>query len=257
MFLEIAPDDHAAEPSSSRKRSHSSSANNGHHAPAPLPAGTTGDEDDDVLQDDETTGDDDENSVISAESDTAGSGGPSPAKKRRKQFLNLNATFMAGIQGVSLVTDTKQVTALQETMLRLCNFGKDKDGFPGCQPVSMDLNNLNLLHTMAYRVSWKADGTRYMMLIVGERQVYFFDRDNSCFQVEGLRFLQHDNINMHLTNTVLDGEMVIDKVNELSIPRFLVYDVVRFNNHNLAKCPFYPTRLECIRKEIIGEWALI
>lgn len=28
-----------------------------------------------------------------------------PKKKRRKEFLNLNATFMAGVQGVQLVTD--------------------------------------------------------------------------------------------------------------------------------------------------------
>lgn len=28
-----------------------------------------------------------------------------PKKKRRKEFLNLNATFMAGVQGVHLVTD--------------------------------------------------------------------------------------------------------------------------------------------------------
>lgn len=28
-----------------------------------------------------------------------------PKKKRRKEFLNLNATFMAGIQGVKLVID--------------------------------------------------------------------------------------------------------------------------------------------------------
>lgn len=28
-----------------------------------------------------------------------------PKKKRRKEFMNLNATFMAGVQGVHLVTD--------------------------------------------------------------------------------------------------------------------------------------------------------
>lgn len=33
-------------------------------------------------------------------------------------------------------------------------------GFPGCQPVSMDTNNIRLLHEKPYRVSWKADGTR-------------------------------------------------------------------------------------------------
>jgi hypothetical protein len=33
-------------------------------------------------------------------------------------------------------------------------------GFPGCQPVSMDTNNIKLLSEKPYRVSWKADGTR-------------------------------------------------------------------------------------------------
>ena len=33
-------------------------------------------------------------------------------------------------------------------------------GFPGSQPVSMDVQNIKLLHERPYRVSWKADGTR-------------------------------------------------------------------------------------------------
>ena len=33
--------------------------------------------------------------------------------------------------------------------------------FPGAQPVSMDVQNIQLLHQKPYRVSWKADGTRY------------------------------------------------------------------------------------------------
>ena len=33
-------------------------------------------------------------------------------------------------------------------------------GFPGSQPVSMDVQNIRLLHEKPYRVSWKADGTR-------------------------------------------------------------------------------------------------
>ena len=33
------------------------------------------------------------------------------------------------------------------------------------------------------QVSWKADGTRYMMLVDGEDEVYFIDRDNCVYQV--------------------------------------------------------------------------
>lgn len=42
-------------------------------------------------------------------SSTSTSSDTVPKKKRRKEFLNLNATFMAGIQGVSLVTDQVSV----------------------------------------------------------------------------------------------------------------------------------------------------
>jgi len=35
-----------------------------------------------------------------------------------------------------------------------------RTGFPGSQPVSMDIHNIKLLHTKPYRVTWKADGTR-------------------------------------------------------------------------------------------------
>lgn len=71
--------------------------------------------------------------------------------------------------------------------------------------MSMDMTNIRLLHQKPYHVSWKADGTRYMMLILKEAEVFFFDRDNSVFQVEGLRFPFRANIDEHLTNTLIDG----------------------------------------------------
>lgn len=57
-----------------------------------------------------------------------------------------------------------------------------------------------------------------MMLILKEGEVYFFDRDNSVFQVEGLRFPLRSNINEHLINTLIDG--VSDKTVEQSNPQF-------------------------------------
>lgn len=43
------------------------------------------------------------------------------------------------------------------------------------------------------------------MLILKEGDIYFFDRDNSCFQVEGLRFPYRKDLRRHLKNTLLDG----------------------------------------------------
>lgn len=92
---------------------------------------------------------------------------------------------------------------LQEKIQQMCKF--DKNGFPGSQPVSMDMKNISLLQQKPYRVSWKADGTRYMMLISKANEVYFFDRDNSCFKVDGLRFPCRDDLNSHISDTLIDG----------------------------------------------------
>lgn len=181
-----------------------------------------------------------------------------------------------------------------------------RGGFPGSQPVSMDMKNIALLSEKPYRVSWKADGTRstlladwsaycypflkecscpirsfmffrYMMLILRKNEVFFLDRDNSVFQVENLRFPNRKDPQRHIENTLLDGvwffchvrkdntewlnqslvlvlsshllqEMVIDKTETgESIPRYLVYDIIRFNGQELMNQPFYPVRYHCIR----------
>ena len=39
-------------------------------------------------------------------------------------------------------------------------FTFNRGGFPGSQPVSMDVSNIRFLHEKLYRVTWKADGVR-------------------------------------------------------------------------------------------------
>lgn len=169
-------------------------------------------------------------------------------KKRRKQEnIKLDATFMAGVPGVLLMTDKQKVNALQHKIQDMCDW--KGTGFPGSQPVSMDRRNIMLLQTKPYRVSWKADGTRYMMLIDDKDEIYFFDRDNSCFKVEGLTFVKRD-LHSHMKNTLLDGEMVIDKHAGESLPRFLIYDVVMYEGEKVAKKSF-DERLFYIRTKII------
>ena len=48
-------------------------------------------------------------------------------------------------------------------------------GFPRSEPRSLTRDRIRLLEEKPHRVSWKADGTRYMMLIAGKDQVNRLD----------------------------------------------------------------------------------
>lgn len=79
-------------------------------------------------------------------------------KRRRKEFYKKNPVFMPGVSGVTPITDRKKLGGIQRRVQEICSW--KSTGFPGSQPVSMDLENIRLLHEKPYRVSWKADGTR-------------------------------------------------------------------------------------------------
>lgn len=182
-----------------------------------------------------------------------GGGGGGGGKKKRGSRNNIckfkdNPTFMEGVPGVEPITDRDEITRIRQQVQRLTDY--PNDGFVGSQPVSMDRANIRFLTQKPYRVSWKADGTRYMMFIAGKDQIYFIDRDNSVFKVEKLQFFNRKTKN-HLTNTLLDGEMVIDKDANRSYPRYLVYDIVFFDNNYVGDQHFYPIRLKLVEKDII------
>ncbi|XP_054281845.1 mRNA-capping enzyme-like [Macrosteles quadrilineatus] len=183
------------------------------------------------------------------EEDTSDSSGGSKNKRRRREMNNKNPVFMEGVPGVRPVQDQPRLGNIQTVVQEMCNW--QKSGFPGCQPVSMDLSNIKLLQKMPYKVSWKADGTRYMMLILKQGEVYCLDRDNSVFQVEGLKFPHRKDPNRHLTNTLLDGEMVIDKHEGQNIPRYLAYDIIKCDGIDVAHMKF-PLRLKVIEVDVVG-----
>ncbi|XP_042305601.1 mRNA-capping enzyme isoform X2 [Sceloporus undulatus] len=157
--------------------------------------------------------------------------------KRRKEHLKLGAVFLEGIsvKCVTQVTTQPKLGDIQQKCQQFC--GWKGTGFPGAQPVSMDEQNIKLLEQKPYKVSWKADGTRYMMLIDGKDEVYMIDRDNSVFHVSNLEFPFRKDPRAHLENTLLDGEMIIDKVNGQVVPRYLIYDIIKFSllEGNFAK----------------------
>lgn len=192
---------------------------------------------------------DDKNGEAEEIEEAPGESSAPSKKKRRQENIRLDAVFMDGVTGVELMTDRAKVNALQQVIQDMCHW--KKGGFPGAQPVSMDRQNIKLLQAKPYKVSWKADGTRYMMLIHQEQEVYFFDRDNSCFKIDGLKFPLNKDLTKHVKNTLLDGEMVIDKVNGQRVPRYLVYDIICYENEDFSKKSF-EDRLTAIKHYIIS-----
>jgi len=164
--------------------------------------------------------------------------------------LRSSTEFMEGITGVQFLSDPVKSQELQRKVRNLCNFRLN--GFPGAQPVSMSHENLNRLQREPYKVSWKADGTRYMMLIEAENEIYMFDRDFSVFKIieNCPKFPKDRHPDKHIYETLLDGEMVIDIVNGESYPRYLIYDIISFQKQDVGGNNFN-VRTQCIEKEII------
>ncbi|KAK9150977.1 hypothetical protein Syun_009286 [Stephania yunnanensis] len=146
----------------------------------------------------------------------------------------------------------------QEEMRRLCHRLLDSkvrvvSQFPGSHPVSLNRENLQLLSQRYYYATWKADGTRYMMLLTHDG-CYLIDR-NFCFRRVQMRFPIKFKLNEGAKDThnitLLDGEMVIDaQDNGKQERRYLIYDVMVLNNLPLIKRPFNE-RWKMIEEEVI------
>jgi mRNA-capping enzyme len=92
---------------------------------------------------------------------------------------------------------------------------------------------------------------RYMMYIKGEHQIFFIDRDNAVFQINGLTFVSDQDCSRHLVDTLLDGEMVIDKDEHgLTHPRYLIYDCVSLEGDSIRQEDFN-VRFRTIKEKII------
>ncbi|MCL7045554.1 hypothetical protein MKW94_011083 [Papaver nudicaule] len=114
--------------------------------------------------------------------------------------------------------------------------------FPGSHPVSLNWDNLQFLRQVDYRVTWKADGTRYMMLVNSDG-CYLIDRKFNFRRVQ-MRFplAQENGIFSKATHnlTLLDGEMVIntDPETHKQERRYLVFDVMAINGVSVIEWPF-------------------
>ncbi|XP_075087267.1 mRNA-capping enzyme subunit alpha isoform X5 [Nicotiana tabacum] len=127
--------------------------------------------------------------------------------------------------------------------------------FPGSHPVSLNRDNLQLLRQRYYYATWKADGTRYMMLIT-MGGCFLIDRHFNFRRVQ-MRFpCTHTDEGVakrvhHFT--LLDGEMVIDTLpgTQKQERRYLIYDMMALNGVSIVEQPFCE-RWRMIDKEVIG-----
>lgn len=167
---------------------------------------------------------------------------------------------------------------MQYVMGRDCQNGEGVM-FPGSQPVSLARSNLNLLNERRYWVTWKADGTRYL-LFLHKAGTYLIDRSNAVRRaqmrwplplpahVPGQPAPKAPIGGLHM-GTILDGEMVVDEdlVSGKRTRRFLAYDAMVINSTLVSQRPWIdrwnyieqfveaPRRLEA--KEIMkGKWKM-
>ncbi|TKY63429.1 mRNA-capping enzyme [Spatholobus suberectus] len=108
---------------------------------------------------------------------------------------------------------TDQQDALRQFCYQTLKLGVGARGhtqFPGSHPVSLNRDNLQLLRQRYYYATWKADGTRYMMLITMDG-CYLIDRSFNFRRVQ-MRFpcrSTNDGLGEKTHHfTLLDGEMV-------------------------------------------------
>ncbi|KAL1821555.1 hypothetical protein ACET3Z_016424 [Daucus carota] len=127
--------------------------------------------------------------------------------------------------------------------------------FPGSHPVSLNSGNLELLKQHKYYATWKADGTRYMMLITKDG-CYLIDRKFNFRRVQ-MRFpcrATSQGLPAHNTHhfTLLDGEMIIDTLpdSHKKERRYLIYDMMAVNQISITERPFCE-RWSMIEKEVI------
>ncbi|MCL7036532.1 hypothetical protein MKW94_027471, partial [Papaver nudicaule] len=136
--------------------------------------------------------------------------------------------------------------------LKLGTGAKEIAQFPGSRPVSLNRENLQLLRQRYYYATWKAGGTRYMMLITSDGcfliDINFnFRRVQMRFPLKQTnKYLGEDTHNL----TLLDGEMVIEASPQKKERRYLIYDLMAINSVSIIERPF-SERWKMLEKEVI------
>lgn len=118
--------------------------------------------------------------------------------------------------------------------------------FPGSQPVSFSRDNREMLERRRYYVTWKADGTRYLLLMMQDgcylvSRSFDVRRLQMRFPLWGVDKSKKPSFKFVPQNgTLLDGEMVVDEDGYTGEKkrRFYAYDLIAMDGKKIADLPF-------------------
>ncbi|KAF8077651.1 mRNA capping enzyme [Lyophyllum atratum] len=138
--------------------------------------------------------------------------------------------------------NSEQESWLKAQVAKICHM--DRPRFPGSQPVSFGMRDLDKLESADYWVCEKSDGVRVLFLIntdlaSGDQALYLIDRHNTYHQLTGIFFPHHENPMRPLGNTLIDGELVIDvdpRTKQETL-RLLCFDCLVVNDQNVMSRP--------------------
>ncbi|KAH6664829.1 mRNA capping enzyme, catalytic domain-containing protein [Halenospora varia] len=115
-------------------------------------------------------------------------------------------------------------------------------GFPGAQPVSFARKHLVELTKEDYYVCEKSDGMRFLLYLTADEHnnevQFLIDRRNDYWIVpqNGLHFPVPKAVENFHINTLIDGELVMDKLPDGSMqPKYLVFDCMILDGNTLMK----------------------
>ncbi|KAI1804379.1 mRNA capping enzyme, alpha subunit [Daldinia bambusicola] len=118
---------------------------------------------------------------------------------------------------------------------------RSSTAFPGAQPVSFTRKHLEELMREDYYVCEKSDGIRYLLYIAADEANqechYLIDRKNDYWFIQegSLHFPLPGNQQAFHRGTILDGEMVVDKLSDgRQEPRYLVFDCLAVDGQSLT-----------------------
>eukprot|EP00731_Ephydatia_muelleri_P011049 Em0005g1635a len=171
--------------------------------------------------------------------------------RRPREKNNENAKFMEGVNGVFLVPSPTRDQVQMDCQAIVGWTHILTWRVPRLTASLHGRQNIKLLSQKPYRVTWKADGTRYLMYIKGPGEVYMIDRDNSVFKVPRVSFPARKRPGDGVKSTLLDGEMVLDKVEGVVRPRYLIYDIMQFEGNSGVATWDHKKRLSCAEYELI------
>ncbi|KAE8454101.1 hypothetical protein EG329_005024 [Mollisiaceae sp. DMI_Dod_QoI] len=145
--------------------------------------------------------------------------------------------------------------------------GRQNLSFPGAQPVSFARRHLEELCKQDYYVCEKSDGMRYLLYLTtgdeGEEVQYLIDRKNDYWFIprDGLHFPVPKSVQSFHVNTLIDGELVLDKVPGGDYqPKYLVFDCMVLDGNSLMnrtldkRLAYFKERIFDPYKQLLDEY---